>query len=269
MRHRLISSPLVSSLLVSSIFVALLVGAFAAPAGATILTFDGTAFPNEPVGNSDPLEGATIDDGYGDRVTTLTQNSGAFVYGVGVEGFTPNVVARYDSIPGANLGVWRFDYGDLVRVLFANNGGIIQLQLFADPDFDVQLYGFDLGGWNRTDYTINSVTISEIFGPDTVLDSQTNVAVEGDGTGPGHSTFGFAPLQAHFLQITIDASNLDPDFVIGMDNIRFGQVQRESPAVETPAPPALLAVLGGLALLPLIGRRRWSVVAGSSRRGPR
>ena len=113
----------------------------------------------------------------------------------------------------------------------------------------MELYGFDLGGWNRTDYTINSVTISEIFGPDTVLSSQSNVAVEGDGTGPGHSTFAFAPLRAHFLQLTIDGSNLDPNFVIGIDNIRFGQVQRESPAVEwveAPAPPALLAVLGGI-----------------------
>jgi hypothetical protein len=242
--------------LVWSLLVGMLVGALASPAGATILTFDGAVFPNNPDGSvGDPNENVPIDDSYGDRVTTVSQNGGDFLYGVGAEGFTGNVVARYNSIPGAELGVWRFGYGDLVRVAFAfGTGGILQLQLFADPAFDVLLYDFDMGSF-LDDRVVNSITISEIFGPDTVLSTSTNVTVSG---GASHTTRSFAPLQAHFLQITIDASNLpesEREF-IAIDNIRFGQVERATPAVEVSGPATLLLLGGGLAAVQAIRRRR-------------
>jgi len=242
--------------LIWSLLVGLLVGALASPAGATILTFDGTAFPNNPDGSQpDPIEGIQIDDAYGDRVTSTSQNAGAFLYGVGAEGFTGDVVARYNSVPGVDLGVWRFDYGDLVRVLFsAGTSGILQIQLFADPAFDVLLYDFDMGS-HLGDRVVNSITISEILGPDAVLSAQSNVTILGGAT---HSSFSFAPLQAHFLQITIDASNL-PEAereLIAIDNIRFGQIERATPAVEASGPATLLVLGGGLAAVQLVRRRR-------------
>ncbi len=116
------------------------------------------------------------------------------------------------------------------------------------------LYDFDMGSF-LDDRVVNSITISEMFGPDTVLSSQSNVTALG---GAAHSAFSFAPLQAHFLQITIDASNLpeaEREF-IAIDNIRFGQVERATPAVEASGPATLLLLGGGLAAVQAIRRRR-------------
>lgn len=225
---------LVSSLLLSAV---LGLGVAAGPASATILTFDL------------PLDDASaIDQSYGDNVSGSPQ--GGFSYGVGAEGFTPNVTVAYSD----NSRFWGPDFGDLVNVVYTLDGSF-ELTLTAAAGFVVELFEFDLAGWLQADYTINSVSVRD--GGGNVLFSQTNAHIEGDGGGPRRTHFDFSsdPLSASVLIIAFDSSNLGGNADnIGIDNIRFGQ-QRAS---QTPVPePAALGLLGlGLVGLAVAVRRR-------------
>ena len=121
-------------------------------------------------------------------------------------------------------------------MLFGDNNSMgLNVRFTADPGYLVQLYGFDLGGWANTDYTINSVSV---FAGGSALFSQNDVLVQGDSTGPGHTAFDFTtPLSGAELLIAIDYGNLagGQQDNIGIDNIRFGQ---DPPAVLPPPPAA-------------------------------
>jgi hypothetical protein len=122
----------------------------------------------------------------------------------------------------------------------------------ADPGFTVQVYGFDLGGWPSADYTIAGVSV---FDGGTTLFSQSNVLVEGNASGPRHTSFEFAvPLAGSQLLVQVDYSNLpgNQQDNIGIDNVRFGQSPPPGPGpvpVPEPSTGLLLAIsLAGLAL---------------------
>jgi len=189
---------------------------------------------------------------------------------VGTEGFTPNVVASYGPFTVfPALGVpelWRYDYGDLDRVLYQGSRGgngasdydYLAIELIADPGYEVQLFGFDLGGWFQTDYIIDEVAVFDgipfpFVTPTNQIFQQFNVDVL--GAGPTHTTFNFGtPLQSDHIYILIDASNLgSTSELIGIDNIRFGQVLAPAAVPE----PASLAIWGlGILGLGLASRRR-------------
>jgi hypothetical protein len=239
------------------ITAAIVSGAFADIGQASILEFDQI---RDATGNVIPtISGRAVESDYGDRITASVMNvpGGQFTYGNGGEGFTPNIVLDYfagSAIPNnPGVSLWRDQYGDLANVLIGNNNTIsLNVQLTADAGFDVQLYDFDLAGWPAADYTIDAVSV--LSGTDTLF-SQNNVLVEGDGTGPGHTSFDFAaPLIGSELRIQIDYGNLagGQQDNIGIDNIRFGQ----DPPVVVPLPAAWLLLGSGIAAITFLRRRR-------------
>jgi len=243
--------------------IIILLSCVASDGRASILTFDqirqgGVVVPT--------VSGNNLEDDYGDRITgsPMDVSGGQFTYGNGGEGFTPNVVADFVAGNGTTLSLWQVGYGDLTNVAFGNNISLsLNVQLTADPGFVVDLYHFDLAGWNQADYTINAVRV--LSGSDTLF-SQDNVLVQGaDDGGDMHTAFDFAvPLSAEQLVIQIDHGNLAAGMQdnIGIDNIRFGQ----DPPAAIPIPPALW--LFGSALLGLIGIARRKKVSQEFQKRP-
>jgi len=222
---------------------------------ATVLTFEQTRDPitGQVVPTTSP---SLVQADYGDFVTgpSVAVPGGAFAYVQAGEGFTPNVAVDLfaggatSSDPGTRL--WRLEYGDLVDVVYTVPGsGSLNVLLSADPGFDVLLYGFDLAGFPRVDWTIDGV---EVQSGSTTLFSQVDVLVEGNASGPMRSSFVFGtPLAGPELLIRIDYANLasGQQDNIGFDNLRFGQ---SPPGVPEPGTILLL----GLGLAGLAARRR-------------
>ena len=242
-----------------SVALAATAAGFQGAAQATVLIFDqsrsATGTDVVPIVN-----GADVPQDYGDNVTgsSMVVPGGAFTYGSGGEGFTPNVTAEYFS--DTNVVMWATGYGDLTNVLLAHTlpGGptaanTLNVRLAAAPGYDVQLFGFDLAGY-FVDYVINGVSV--LSGAATLF-SQADVSVEGNATGPGHTAFDFsaAPLSGPELLIRIDVANLaiGSQDNIGLDNIRFGQM----PPAAVPLPAtAWLFGSGCLGLLGVVRHRR-------------
>jgi len=236
----------------------------AVPARATILTFD--IFDPAYSSTENYPEGYGVNPEYGDRVTTSSSPFGTttFEYGVGAEGFTPNVVVEYGpfSIFTGGPSLWRYDYGDLTRVLYqgstftgiGNDYDFLQIVLRADAGFEAVLHGFDLGGWNQTDRTVNAVSVynADYSGFDPTLNRvfhDANATIL--GAGPSSSTYTFpTPLRGNVITIFIESTNLGADSeLIGIDNIRFGQ----DTASDVPEPGT--AALVAAALVGLAARR--------------
>jgi hypothetical protein len=226
-------------------------------AQATVLLFDQVRDASSTVIPS--VSGFVVEQDYGDRVAGSPQNvlGGQFTYGNEGEGFTPNVVVDYfvSSVGAGGVSVWQTGYGDLTNVLYGNqNSETLNIRLTADAGYDVLLYDLDLAGWLNAGYTIDEVRVLE---GGTTLFSQSDVLVQGDFTGPRHTSFAFAsPLSAAELLIQIDYSNLagTSQDNIGIDNVRFGQ---DPPAGAAPIPEPSTWLLFGAALaaLPLARRR--------------
>jgi hypothetical protein len=225
------------------------------PARATILLFDEARDEATQTMVVPTSEGGVLPEDYGDQVTgaVMAVPGGFFSYGEAGEGFTPDVeVDIFSAAATANdpkADLWgEPGYGDLVNVVFAEGPGVggapsLSVVLTAAPGVVVDLYGFELGGWNRADYTIAAV---EVLADGVPLFSETDVLVEGDLSGPGHTTFEFAqPLSAPELLLRLDLSNLDTNVQdnVGIDTIRFGQTPR-----PVPEPGQAVLLLTGLAL---------------------
>lgn len=241
----------------------------------SILTFDifDSSDPRLYPVSEDFPEGYAVDQQYGDRVTSGTQTIGptTFEYGEGGEGFTPNVVVEYGpaSILTGGPSLWRYDYGDLVRVLYqgstvgdGTNNNYLLITLRADYGYDALLYGFDLGGWFQTDYEINSVSVYDAqfngFFPELnrVFHDPNAVVL---GAGPTHASYVFnSPIRGNVISILIDANNLgDTSELIGVDNIRIGQdIDPDPGPAPVPEPATAMLMAAGLGLLALRARRR-------------
>ncbi|MHB8954289.1 MAG: hypothetical protein ACYC4U_15065 [Pirellulaceae bacterium] len=238
----------------------------ARPARATILLFDQErdAATQKIVGPTS--SGGMLPADYGDNVMgdVMAVPGGSFTYGNGGEGFTPNVTlniyAGSATSTDSHVGLWQTGYGDLVNVIFADGPGTagsptLSVLFTASPGYAVDLYGFELGGWNNADYTIAAV---QVFAGSATLFSATDVAVEGNMADPRHSTFAFdSPLSAPELLLQLDLSNLASGVQdnIGLDSIRFGQ----TPPAAIPEPGSATLFLCGLVLavaLPWRWRRR-------------
>ena len=250
-----------------------LVGA-ASLSKASIATFDITD-PNPLYAGTEMFPegyGLSAMTDYGDRVTSTSMSHGTstYGYGVGAEGFTPNVTMDFGpfSLLSGGPELWRYDYGDLTRVMYQGSRGsvgtnynVLQIVIKADPFYDAILYGFDLGGWNQTDYQIDAVVVYDgipfpFLTPTNDIYKATIVNV--NGSGPSHTTFDCgAGLRAHEIWITIDANNLgDVSEYIGIDNIRFGQVERtDGTSGEAPEASSIL-IWGGIAACSAIYARR-------------
>lgn len=239
----------------ASFLVAVALCTAAVDTQATVLLFDQSRDAATHTIVVPTTSGASVEQDYGDRVTGAVQDvlGGQFTYGNEGEGFTPNVLVDYFAGSSATaMSLWEDSYGNLTNVMFGHqNTNTLNVQLTADVGFDVLLYGFDLAGWLNADYTISAVRVldsgMELF-------AQNNVLVEGNFTGPRHTSFDFAtPLSSSQLLIEIDYSNLadSQQDNIGIDNVRFGQ---NPPPTVVAAPPTLLLL--GLGLGAVFVRRR-------------
>jgi hypothetical protein len=224
-----------------------------APSDATILLFDQERDAAGQTTVQPTSSGGRLPGDYGDHVTgaVVAVPGGFYTYGDGGEGFTPDISLEIygDGGPGdPRVKLWQTGYGDLVNVIFGEGPGIagsptLSVLFTAAPGHVVDLYGFDLAGFG-SDYTIASV---EVLAEAVTLFSASDVLVQGDLNGPGHTTFGFAtPLSAPELLLRLDLSNLAAGIQdnVGLDNVRFGQTP---PAVPEPGTGVLL--LAGLAVL--------------------
>jgi hypothetical protein len=233
----------------------------ARPGHATILLFDqerdaATASIVGPTSS-----GGRLPSDYGDHVTgaVMAVPGGFFTYGDGGEGFTPDVavdVFTADATPGdSHARLWQTGYGDLVNVVFGEGPGIggsaqLNVRLSAAPGFVVDLYGFELAGWPEADFTIAAV---EVLAGAATLFSAADVLVEGNASGPRHTTFAFGPpLSAPEILVRLDLSNLAVGARdnVGIDSIRFGQTP---PPIPEPGTAALL--LCGIAATAAARRR--------------
>jgi hypothetical protein len=211
----------------------------ASSAQGTVLTFD--------VDVTRPAAELAFDPSYGDRVTALQQ--GVAAYGVGSEGFTPNVTVSYtDGQDRSNYVRATHNYGDLVNVIY-NNSRIsrAQVQFDADPGYAIVLYGFDLGGWPNTDYIIPSLSVTSDMG---TLFAQSQVLVRGASGTPRHTSFDFVNglWGGETLTISLEfGGQAGFGSGVGFDNVRFGQIPLAPPppvgGVPEPATWAML-ILG-------------------------
>lgn len=226
-------------------------GFSAAPAAATTLLFDQTRDAASQTLVVPTGSGASVAQDYGDRAASAAHavQGGVFTYGESGEGFTPNVVVDYmggGSGPGQGVSLWQDDYGDLHNVIFgAPASGQLQLQLTADAGFSAVLLGFDLAGWPNADYTIDAV---RVLADGVLVFEQTQVLVQGDASGPAHTSFSFAAgLRGASLLLQISYANVPAGQHdnIGLDNLRFAQ----DPPPPVPEAPAWLLMAAGLALL--------------------
>jgi hypothetical protein len=237
--------------------------AFPAPANATILLFDQErdAASQSIVGPAS--SGGTLPSDYGDNVTSAAMPvlGGVFTYGDAGEGYTPDVsvdiFAAGATPTDSRVRLWQTGYGDLVNVIFADGPGtagapLLSVRLTAVTGYMVDFYGFDLAGFG-SDYTIASVSV---FAESATLFSEANVMVQGDLSGPRHTTFAFdSPLSAPALLLQIDLSNLPSSIQdnVALDNFRFGQYP---PHVPEPATLLLAALVVAALSLRLARVRR-------------
>lgn len=234
--------------------------AFPAFAAATILVFDQERDASTQSVVGPASSGGTLPADYGDRVTgaVMAVPGGFFTYGEAGEGFTSNVTVDIFSAAATatdpRVNLWPDGYGDLVNVIFPEGPGtagapMLSVRFTAEPGYAVELYGFDLAGFGA-DYVIAGVSV---FAGTTTLFSEANVLVQGDLSGPRHTTFAFTtPLSAPELLLQVDISNLASAIQdnVALDSIRFGQTP---PPV--PEPVSALLLLAGLALIAV--RRQW------------
>lgn len=187
----------------------------AAAGGQVVLNFDSLV-----LGNYDDIP-ATFGDGLDPNIPDIqyrTLQAGTFV---------PTA---------ANLDFWNNDYGDLTKVAFAvNNGDVAEIAFVPAAGYAVQLLSFDLAGYPNQDRS-NTVFRLVDAGGGVLLDLAAGgpVAVQGDFTGPRHSTF--TPNYTHSGVLRLQWGT---DWDIGIDNIQFQ-------AIPVPEPGIGRLLLGGL-----------------------
>lgn len=214
----------------------------AAPAHATLLTFDPVPAPDSQVSQI-----------YGDRVSSTSQFG--FNYGADC-GFTPNVVVEYRP----TLRYRETGFGDLTNFIYREDSGnrLLEINFTADPGYHVCLHYFDLAAQLGEALPVKSVTVTtgqleELFRVEwlEVPDIEEDRPLPPGQTGtPTRLRVNFDPAlcNAPVLKLRIELSNLAfKSDQIGLDNICFSQ---------TPIPAPGAAVMLGLGGLMAARRRR-------------
>jgi hypothetical protein len=204
-----------------------------AAASATVLTFDIAG----GISNFENMPPA-----YGDNVAATLQ--GGHSYGVGAEGFTPNVVVSY-GIPGPLIiedpALWTTGYGDLTNIYFQDSDGdtTFTTRFTADAGYLVNLLSFDMASFLTAGQTIQGFTIRDV-GANTVLFTQGSTFI----TGATHNAFNFTGVSANSLELVVNLTGLGSrSDDIGLDNIRFSQSL--VPPGGVPEPSVWALMIGG------------------------
>lgn len=220
---------------------ALLTLAFAATAfaaQATVLLFEKGPGPTFANLSSDDL--AT--GGYGSRVTAESMGSSLYRYG-SAGGFTPNIVASYQSSANVTVSGWSTGYGNLVNSIWGNgnSSGVntYTVTLTADPGWFVRFDGFHAAAWssNQPDAVL---TLRGASG--NVLFSYTGPLVLGNG----RDIFDFS--NNPFIDTTISLT-VSQGWYHSIDNVQFAQT-------DVIPEPATLAILAGAAALAARRKRK-------------
>jgi hypothetical protein len=170
-------------------------------------------------------------------------------YGVGPEGFTPNVTVVYGAA-GEDPALWTTGYGNLTNIHFNDADGdtTFTITFAADAGFNVQLHEFDLASFLDNGQRIQGFTVLNSGGTAVFTQGPTDIS------GSTHNNFDIGVSDTR-LQLVIDLSGLGPvSDDIGIDNIRFGQTA--VPTSPVPEPGALLLI--GMAAAMTLGRLRRS-----------
>lgn len=227
-----------------NLFIAAALALAPSAANATILIFDVTG----GVSNH-----GNMPQTYGDNVTAAIDGLG-HGYGVGAEGFTPNVTVAYGTA-GEDPALWTTGYGDLTNILFNDADGdtTFTTRFTADAGYRVDLHSFDLASFLTAGQTIQGFTIRDV-GLDMVLFSQGATVI----TGATHNTFNFTGVSANSLEIVVNLTGLGGvSDDIGMDNVRFGQSLVTTGGVPEPTTWAMMLLGFFGAGAALRSGRRW------------
>lgn len=164
---------------------------------------------------------SSIDQGYGDRVTTEVM--GNFTYG-GSGGFTPNVEVSYGP-ERAQPTLWTTGYGDLSNILFEDldNFGILEVTLTADPGYQVSLHRWDMAVFSgdfAQDPVIDRVQVLDEQG-NALFDQEMVTISKTTRTQFDHTA---APLTASTIVLRFESGNLGSlSDDVALDNIVFSQ----------------------------------------------
>lgn len=207
--------------------------AFAA-SQATILTFQSSS------GSSLPGAAVTTAPWYGDRVNALTV--GGFSYGVGSEGFTPNVQVRYSG-DRSTPSTWASGYGSLPFALWgsSSNGATdvnrTTITFTADAGYDVRILGFKAADWSNS---LPGVT-RNLW----ITDGSTTIwSYAGSIDSNTFNQFNLSSLNVSGSTLTL---NFDHGWHTGIADVVFAQS-------AVPEPASMIAL--GLGAVALIRKRR-------------
>lgn len=211
-----------------------LTGLLVAASNATILTF------KTNTGSSLPGSALIQSPWYGDRVNATTV--GSFGYGVGSEGFTPNVEVRYSgdrSVPST----WGGGYGSLQTAMWGSSNSSAgdvnrtTITFTADAGYDVRILGFKAADWNNG---IPGVT-RNLW----ITDGSTTIwSYAGAITDTTFNDFDLSALNLSGSTLTL---NFDHGWHTGISDVVFAQS-------VVPEPASMLAL--GLGAVALIRKRR-------------
>jgi hypothetical protein len=254
----------------------LLVALTATSAQATILTFDncGGSGSAAIIGI---CSGGAVNQSYGDRVTGANTDAGGTghdrFYGVGSEGFTPNIAVSYNNGFG-----WFSGFSLLTNVLYVGGDlGFLDITFTADPGYRAHVSGFDLGAFLPPEGGYQNVIVSIYEDINNPFFTQTLTVGESGASFNNITAIGSV---GGSVTLRLDVRNLAWDteaFIfdresVGIDNIVFSQ----SAEIIQPPPgsgtnegnggeglpdgdipePGTFVLVGGAALVGLYIRRR-------------
>jgi len=195
--------------------------------GQIVLNFDDLT-----LNNYDPIPAA-----YGD---TLVANIADLQY----QTLNPGDFSLYE----AHLEFWNSDYGDLTKVAYPSANGMVgEIAIVPAEGYGVKLVSFDMAGYSHADLT--NVVMRVLDGSGNVLHNFAAggaVAIQGDGTGPQHSTFTPNLTVAGTMRL-----QWGTDWNVGLDNLQFEAIPLS--AIPEPSTWTLL----GLGVVAVLGWRRW------------
>lgn len=190
----------------------------------------------------------TGSDDYGYRVTEQFSSNGLYEYGM-AGGATPNVIVDY-VYGGDYMRGYQSYYGDLPNVVYFNgftNPSVghyrSEFSLVADVGYSVSIHSFDMAGFMNYDMPLNSLRIRDQ--DNNVLYDSGAIVLQGDFTGPRHTTFNFATaLTGQRLTIETDVEFEGQNANIGIDNLLMSQDIAPIPEPATGVVGALLGFAG-------------------------